>query len=109
MGLRSIQRSVPTGGLRVREEQVPVFGAGTCSERGKYVEYNLRGSLVSRKAVEHPIFPVESGERLRGAGSRRHHGRLFFGRGFLALGKQAPGGRVRRYRQQIGDVIREGW
>src|SRR5271170_3193437 len=62
-----------------KEEQVPVFGAGTCSERGRYVEYNLHGSLVSREAGEHPVFPVESGERLRGAGSRGRHGRLLLG------------------------------
>src|SRR5271154_3992115 len=103
-GLRSIQRSVPAGGWRRREEQVPVFGAGTCSERGRYVEYNLRGSLVASEEGEHPVFPVESDERLRGAGSRGHHGGLFFGRGFLALGEQAFGSRTRRHGQQIGNM-----
>ena len=51
-----------------REEQVPVFGAGTCSERGlrKYVEANLTRILGFRENGEHPVFAVETAERAPG-------------------------------------------
>jgi len=45
-----------------REEQVPVFGAGTCSERGlgKYVEANWTRILEFRENGEHSVFAVET-------------------------------------------------
>src|SRR5580700_5109270 len=41
-----------------REEQVPVFGAGTCSERGLASVDYLTWRLTSGPNLHHPVFPV---------------------------------------------------